>query len=234
MKKKVLIALALMLAAGVAAFFIVAPVALDRAYNTTHSPPPYAASERARALHQKLSVADLHADTLLWRRDPLARSTRGHADLPRLVEGGVSLQFFTVVTKSPRGLNYESNEEDAFDNITPLVVAQGWPAPTWTSLRERALHQARRLRDAAARSEGRLVVIRTSQDLARFVERRGAGETRNVAALLGLEGAHALEGDAAGALDALYDAGFRMVAPTHFFDNEWGGSAHGARKGGLT
>ncbi len=24
------------------------------------------------------------------------------------------------------------------------------------------------------------------------------------------------------------------MAPTHFFDNEWGGSAHGTRKGGLT
>jgi len=54
-----------------------------------------------------------------------------------------------------------------------------------------------------------------------------------VAGLLGLEGAHALEGDVAN-VDALYDAGFRMLAPTHFFDTEFGGSAHGVRKGGLT
>jgi microsomal dipeptidase-like Zn-dependent dipeptidase len=32
----------------------------------------------------------------------------------------------------------------------------------------------------------------------------------------------------------LFDAGFRMMAPTHFFDNEIGGSAHGLEKGGLT
>src|SRR5439155_6407805 len=30
------------------------------------------------------------------------------------------------------------------------------------------------------------------------------------------------------------DAGFRMMSPAHFFDNEFGGSAHGVSKGGLT
>ncbi len=35
-------------------------------------------------------------------------------------------------------------------------------------------------------------------------------------------------------VDAVADAGFRMVAPTHFYDNEWGGSAHGVGKAGLT
>jgi microsomal dipeptidase-like Zn-dependent dipeptidase len=54
-----------------------------------------------------------------------------------------------------------------------------------------------------------------------------------VAGLLGIEGAHALDGDLAN-LDALFDAGFRMMAPTHFFDTDIGGSAHGVRKGGLT
>lgn len=225
-------ALALIVAACVAAFFTVVPGVADRLYNRTHGPPPYHASERALALHRTLRVADLHADTLLWARDPLARSTRGHVDLPRLVEGGVSVQVFTVVTKAPRGLNYDSNEESALDNITPLVVAQAWPAKTWTSLKERALHQARRLEDAAARSGGRLVLVRTAADLARFVERRES-EPQLVAALVGLEGAHALEGDLSN-LGALYDAGFRIIAPTHFFDNDWGGSAHGARKGGLT
>src|SRR5205823_1747437 len=43
----------------------------------------------------------------------------------------------------------------------------------------------------------------------------------------------ALDGDLAN-LDALFDAGFRMMSPTHFFDNEVGGSAHGLNKGGLT
>jgi membrane dipeptidase len=32
----------------------------------------------------------------------------------------------------------------------------------------------------------------------------------------------------------LFDAGIRMMAPTHFFDNDIAGSAHGVAKGGLT
>ena len=39
--------------------------------------PPYAASERARALHETLTVADLHADSLLWGRDLLERGDAG-------------------------------------------------------------------------------------------------------------------------------------------------------------
>jgi microsomal dipeptidase-like Zn-dependent dipeptidase len=35
-------------------------------------------------------------------------------------------------------------------------------------------------------------------------------------------------------VDTLFDAGFRMIAPTHFFDTDWAGSAHGVTKGGLT
>jgi microsomal dipeptidase-like Zn-dependent dipeptidase len=244
-KKKLLIPLAFAVALGAAAFFFVAPAAVESYYNRTLHAPPYAASARARELHRRLFVADLHADSLLWDRDILARSARGHVDVPRLVEGGVALQAFTIVTKVPRGANYGVTEGDT-DNITPLVVAGRWPARTWGSLTERALHQARKLEDAAARSGGRLVIIESAADLARFVEQRarasederaGAASQANggarVAALLGVEGAHALDADVAN-LDRLFDAGVRMMAPVHFFDNEWGGSAHGARKGGLT
>lgn len=35
-------------------------------------------------------------------------------------------------------------------------------------------------------------------------------------------------------MDVLFDAGFRMMSPSHFFDNAFGGSAHGIAKGGLT
>jgi microsomal dipeptidase-like Zn-dependent dipeptidase len=54
-----------------------------------------------------------------------------------------------------------------------------------------------------------------------------------VAGLLGLEGAHVLQGKLAN-LDALFDAGFRLMGLTHFFDNEVAGSAHGVNQGGLT
>jgi microsomal dipeptidase-like Zn-dependent dipeptidase len=152
-------------------------------------------------------------------------------DVPRLAEGGVALQFFTVVSHTPYSPRYDTNPE-GLDGVTAIAVAERWPLRTVRSLRERALYQARKLDEAAGRSGGRFVVIKTASDLARFVERR-RGDPRLVAGLLGLEGAYPLEGDVAG-VDALFDAGFRMLAPTHFYDNEWGGSAHGVGKAGLT
>ncbi len=207
------------------------PGLVEKRMNRVLRPGPYRVSPRALALHRRLVVADLHADTLLWRRDLLARGTRGHVDVPRLLEGGVALQAFTVVTKMPWGTNIERNTADT-DQITLLVVAQRRPAGTWRSLRERALDQAAAFADAAARSGGRLVPLRSRSDLEAFLERREGGE-RAVAGWLGLEGAHALEGRAEN-VDALADAGFRMMGLTHFFDNEVAGSAHGAEKGGLT
>jgi membrane dipeptidase len=231
MKRKLSVVLLLLAVVAAAAFFFVVPAAFETVVNGRRAKPPYPASERARALHRASLVADMHADTLLWDRDLLERSSRGHVDLPRLVEGGVALQFFTVVTKTPFAASYESNGEGP-NAVTALAVAQRWPPGTWGSLLKRALYQARKLDDAAARSGGRLVVIRTAGDLARFVEQRKT-DPRAVAGLLGAEGAYPLEGDAAN-VDRMFDAGFRMMAPTHFLDNEWGGSAHGERKPGLT
>src|ERR1044072_5003896 len=231
MKRKLRVVLLLVVVLGALAFFFVAPAAYEMSANRARKGAPYAASERALALHRGLFVADMHADTLLWDRDLLSRASRGHVDLPRLQEGGVALQFFTVVSKTHFRSNYESNTERA-NAITLLGVAERWPPRTWTSLKERALYQARKLDDAAARSGGRLTVIRNAADLARFVERRKS-DARTVAGLLGVEGAYVLDGDVDN-VDALFDAGFRMMAPTHFFDNEWGGSAHGAEKAGVT
>lgn len=232
MKRRLTVVLLLLLAVlGVVAFFTLVPVAAEWLLNGTRVRGPYRASERARALHARLLVADMHADTLLWDRDVLARSQRGHVDVPRLAEGGVALQFFTVVSKTPYFPRYDANPE-GLDGVTAIAVAGRWPLRTVRSLRERALHQSRKLQEAASRSGGRLVVVKTAGDLAGFVGRR-RGDPQSVAGLLGLEGAYPLEGDAAG-VDVLFDAGFRMMAPTHFYDNEWGGSAHGVDKGGLT
>jgi microsomal dipeptidase-like Zn-dependent dipeptidase len=35
-------------------------------------------------------------------------------------------------------------------------------------------------------------------------------------------------------LEVFYNAGVRYIGITHFFDNEWGGSAHGVNRSGLT
>jgi len=222
--------MALLLIALVVLWFIV-PSFLGKRMNAVLNPPPYRASREAEELHKKLLIADLHADTLMWNRDLLERGSWGHVDVPRLIEGNVALQAFTVVSKSPRNLNIERNSGDT-DNITLLAFAERWPVSSWGNLTERALYQANRLHRAAERSGGALVVIKTRDDLARYLERRRT-EQRIVAGFLGIEGAHALSGDVNN-LDRLYDAGFRMIGVAHFFDNEMGGSAHGVEKGGLT
>ena len=84
----------------------------------------------------------------------------------------------------------------------------------------------------ADRSDGRLSLIDSRPGLEAYLARRTTDRSIT-AAFLAIEGAHALDGDLAG-LDRLSDAGFRMMSPTHFFDNEFGGSAHGVEKGGLT
>jgi membrane dipeptidase len=210
----------------------VVPDYVESMRNQVRSRPPHQAPPAAAALHQDLVVADMHADSLLWDRDLLERSHQGHVDLPRLQRANVALQCFTVVTKSPRGQNIERNSAQAGDNITLLAIAQGWPLSCWTSLRERALFQSRRLHDLARRSRGALTVIRWRGDLADLLERR-ATDRRLVGGVLGIEGAHCLEGEVTN-VDVLFEAGFRVVGLVHFFDNEVGGSAHGESQGGLT
>lgn len=183
------------------------------------------------ALHQKLLIADLHCDALLWNRNLLERNTKGHVDIPRLLEGNVALQAFTVVSKVPFGFNIERTK-DNWDTITLLAIAQRWPVATWGSLTQRALYQAEKLHEFAAQSDGKLVLIKTAADLRNYLARR-QNDREITAGFLGIEGAQVLEGNPDN-IDILFDAGFRLMAPTHFFDTKLGGSAHGATKGGLT
>src|SRR6056297_2721205 len=90
-------------------FFVAAPIA-DRRLNRVANEPPYDVADSVRAIHERLMVADLHNDLLLWNRDPLERYERGHSDLPRLVEGGVGLQVFAAVTQVPFGRSYQGTE----------------------------------------------------------------------------------------------------------------------------
>lgn len=191
--------------------------------------PPYDVSVEAAALHRRLLVADLHADPLMWDRDLLARNSHGHVDVPRLIDGGVTLQVFSTVTHAPLGINISRNRTDRPDMITALAAAKGWPPETRASRLARALHQARALQGAARRSEGSLVRILTREDLsAHLAARAGA-----VGGVLSIEGAQAFDGRLE-SIRTLFDAGVRMIGLTHFVDNEVGGSASGESKGGLT
>ena len=229
--KKALLGLGLLLLVALAIFFLVGPAATDCAFNRVVPAQGAPPSEKARALHRQLLIADLHADSLLWGRDLLERGTRGQVDIPRLIEGNVAVQAFTVVTKTPRGLNIERNQATS-DTVIWLALAERWPPRTWAQLTERALYQARRLERMAAKSRGKLVLLRTAADLSDYLERRRRNPAM-VAGFLGIEGAHALDGNVKN-VDRLFDAGFRMMSPTHFFDNEFAGASAGIDKGGLT
>lgn len=213
------------------AFFFIAPGQVEESNNKLLNKPPYSASDKARQLHKTLLIGDLHADSLLWDRNLLKPGIRGHVDVPRLIEGNVAIQGFTVVTKTPRKLNIERND-DKTDNILLLALCERWPISTWTSLTERALFQAKNLHNFAKNSQGKLRIIKSKTDLETYLQERE--KTPNITAgFLGIEGAHALDGKLSN-VDVLFDAGFRMMAPTHFYDNEVGGSAHGLEKPGLT
>jgi membrane dipeptidase len=210
------------------AFFVV-PGIVENRMNKVLNPPPYKASATAEALHKNLIVADLHADSLLWKRDLLEHGSRGQVDVPRLPLGNVAIQAFTLVTTSPRGLNIYKNSDDT-DQIKLLAIAQLWPPNTWNSPKRRAIYEASRLHDFAERSQGKLVIIKSRADLRKYLATRSPGQ---VAGFLGTEGSQPLEGRLEN-LNELFNSGIRMMAPTHFTDTAIGGAAAGMNKGGLT
>jgi microsomal dipeptidase-like Zn-dependent dipeptidase len=212
-------------AVAVAVLLIFGPGFVDRDQNSVQPHSPWPVSDAALAVHRRLVIGDWHADSLLWNRDLTQRWDRGHSDLPRLAEGNVALQVFTTVTKSPSGLNYERNSSQARDDVTLLSIVQLRPLKSWFNLTERALAQAAALARAEAQAPGALMIIRTRADLDAVLTARKGG-SRIIGGILGAEGGHALSGDIAN-LDRLYDAGFRLIGLTHFFDNELGASLHG-------
>jgi microsomal dipeptidase-like Zn-dependent dipeptidase len=228
---RLLLAVAAVLIVAVLAVFALGPGYLERSFNQVIPHGPYSISDPARALHDDLVIADLHADTLLWQRDPLVRAERGHVDVPRLVEGNVAVQVFAAVTKVPQGLNYEENTADS-DQITGAAILQRWPVATWTSVFERARYQAGRLDAAAVAEPQSLRVLRTREDLETVLAARARGSDL-VGGLLATEGLHPLEGDL-GNIARLQDLGYRMMGLHHFFDNALGGSLHGQSQAGLT
>ncbi|WP_374138620.1 MULTISPECIES: dipeptidase [unclassified Sphingomonas] len=231
MIRRIVLGLLILIVIAAIAFFAFAPGMVERSMNKVVPVPLPKVTAQTRALHQSLGIADMHADPLLWSRDLLERSDQGQVDLPRLMAGNVALQVFSSVTKTPKGQNYDANAADS-DNITLLTVAQRQPVRTWTSLLERSLWHAEKLKKYAAASKGNLRVILTPADLDALVSDRRNGSPA-VGGLLSVEGLQDIEGKL-GNLDRLYAAGFRMAGLAHFFDNEVAGSMHGVAKGGLT
>lgn len=231
--KRLLVGLVVVVFAAVVFAFTMLPSVADQRINAVYKYAPYSISVKAQEAHKQIPfIADLHADSLLWKRDLLRLQIRGHVDVPRLVQARVALQVFSIVTKAPFGQNAEKTDPNTLDLATAIAVFQGWPQATWGSLFHRALHQTKKLHKFAAKSDGLLTVIRNQRELKLYLQSRKI-RPKVTAGLLAIEGAHALEGKLAN-VDKLFKAGVRMIAATHFFDNRLCGSAHGIKKGGLT
>ena len=213
----------------VTGFFAFVPNLVDRYINRTlHSSGP---ADKNGWYDSIPFVADLHCDALLWNRNLLDRHSYGHVDVPRMQEANVALEVFTVVTKTPRGINYDKNS-DKTDQNTLLSIAQLRAPEDWFSLKARGLHQCDQLHKFAKDSKGEFRVITNKRELEKYIADRSSNH-KLTAGLLGIEGAHCLEGDINN-LNDFYTAGVRYIGLTHFFDNEFGGSAHGEKKAGLT
>jgi len=229
--KYLALAVSLLLVVALAIVHWILPGQIEAEMNVVKTHAPYTIRPEIESFHDALFIADLHSDSLLWKRDLLQESKIGHVDLPRLKKGNVALQVFSATTKSPSGQNYDQNTDES-DNITYLTVAQLWPFRTWFSIHERARYQLSKLDGFAQSSQGELVVLRTNTDMRALVARRLAGE-KVVAGIYLIEGAHPLEGNLEN-LDKLFHEGVRITGLTHFFDNRLGGSLHGVSRAGLT
>ncbi|MEP1097644.1 MAG: membrane dipeptidase [Cyclobacteriaceae bacterium] len=211
---------------------ILLPPKLDQKFNSIALAPPYTVSERAQRLYNSLDfVADLHCDALLWKRDLLVRNDFGAVDIPRMLDANIGIQGFTIVTKSPKDMNFDKNTGDT-DQITLPYILQGRPISSWFDLCERAIAQCEALREFESESESSFSIIKSVADLNTYLIAKK--QNKNITAgFLGIEGMHAINGNLDN-IDKLFDAGVRMMSPTHFFDNKLGSSAHGVLHEGLT
>jgi membrane dipeptidase len=168
-------------------------------------------SEEARSVHDACPSVDLHADSLLWARwvgyditrkhePPLPRAALfGHVDVPRLREGNVGAQFFGLVSM-PVG------SKGAFAAVSGQIDE---------------------LEKAIALARGELVLARSAHDVTQLTDVNTVHDAaKPVAALLGLEGAHALEGSVDN-LVTLAKRGLRYLGLLHFSANDCGAPALG-------
>lgn len=153
-------------------------------------------------------IADGHADSLMWNRDLTVRQRRGHLDFPRLRETDVRIQCFTVVTRG----------YPVVDGIGALGAIRRWPAEARRGPWARCLFQLDRMRDLCARSGGTVGIADTT---AALEENLASGRT---SAVLGVEGAHALEGRPE-RVHELHARGVRFMSLTHLGNNDLGGSS---------
>ena len=168
--------------------------------------PETTGSPEAHALLAAHPAIDLHADSLMWTRwigyDLLKRH---NPPLPKAALGG----YVAVPRMREGGMGAQ------FFGLVSLPIAE-----RVRGMARACEEQIDALEETIARRPDTLRLVRTAAEL-EAAERSGA-----VGALLGIEGAHALEGDL-DKLDAFARRGVRYLGILHFSSNEAGYPAYG-------
>jgi membrane dipeptidase len=161
---------------------------------------------RAERLHKQSIVIDTHNDItsplldngfdLGMRGDDPNAKTKTHTDLRRMKAGGLGAEFFAV---------YVGKE---FVNKKP---GEGGGAA------RRALDVIDVVKEQIRRHPDALEAASTSADIRRIVK------SGKIAALMGIEGGHAIE-DSLPALRMFYNLGVRYMTLTHTNTNDWADS----------
>lgn len=161
---------------------------------------------RAERLHRQSIVIDTHNDItsplledgfdLAMRGDDPNAKTKTHTDLRRMKAGGLGAEFFAV---------YVGKE---FVNKKP---AEGGGAA------RRALDVIDVVKEQIRRHPESLEAASTAADIRRIVK------SGKIAALMGIEGGHAIE-DSLPALRMFYKLGVRYMTLTHTNTNDWADS----------
>ncbi len=161
-------------------------------------------SDEARALHKEAPAIDMHADPLLWNRFVGYDLNKRHSPpLPRAALGGH--------VDVPR--LHEGGVGAMFFGLVALPGMDRKPSRTCEK-------QLDALYDAAEASNKRLFVATSAEDVQR------AHRDGSVAALLGIEGAHSLEGKLE-TLEHFARRGVRYLGLLHFSANACGAPALG-------
>ena len=193
---------------------------IDRTLHRVAVRPPYRVRPEVARFHRSIPVVDLLVGTALFHRDLLRRRPAGHADLPRLLEGGVDLVGLSIATRYPNLRGTLSS---------PHFRALGLPAGGSDLEVVEAL--VRRMEGWAESSGGRLRIVRGAADLVALAA--PATGSPAVHAFIGVQGGHVLEGDPRN-VDRLAALGVRMLSLAHVMDNELAGSGTGRRSPGLS
>jgi membrane dipeptidase len=185
---------------------------------------------QAWQFHHECTVVDTHTDTtsriLDEDFDMGPRSATGHMDLPRIADGGLDAAFYSIYV-----------DARFYGDEAPLFAGRpgpefGWPRPEPAGVPNGSARRALDMIDGFHRT-----VARYPERMAActsVAEVRAAVAAGRHAALMGIEGGHAIEGDL-GLLRMFWRLGVRYMTLTHTNHNEFADSCAQAepRWGGL-